>query len=73
MIELCKVYGIVVTAYSPLGRPSLVEDPVNEPILLNDPQINEVAVRYRRTVVQILLRYLVCIYMLPLKTLKVYD
>ena len=73
MIELCKEYGIVVTAYSPLGRPSLVEDPVNEPILLNDPQINEVAVRYRRTVVQILLRYLVCIYMLPLKTLKVYD
>ncbi|EFX88431.1 hypothetical protein DAPPUDRAFT_230297 [Daphnia pulex] len=58
MIELCREYGIVVTAYSPLGRPSLVEDPVNEPILPNDPQINEVAVRYRRTVAQILLRYL---------------
>jgi diketogulonate reductase-like aldo/keto reductase len=62
MIQLCQQYGIVVTAYSPLGRPSLVDDPVNEPILLDDPQIREVAAKYGRTVAQILLRYLVCIY-----------
>ncbi len=59
MIELCRHYGIVVTAYGPLGRPGLSQDPVNDPTLLEDPQIQEIAAKYGRTVAQILLRYLV--------------
>ncbi|EFX89980.1 hypothetical protein DAPPUDRAFT_300058 [Daphnia pulex] len=58
MIELCRQYGIVVTAYGPLGRPGLSQDPVNDPTLLDDPQIKQVAAKYGRTVAQILLRYL---------------
>ncbi len=59
MIDLCRQYGIVVTAYGPLGRPGLSQDPVNDPTLLDDPQMKEVAAKYGRTVAQILLRYLV--------------
>ena len=60
MIDLCRQSVIVVTAYGPLGRPGLSQDPVNDPVLLDDPIIKELAVKYGRTVAQILLRYLVC-------------
>jgi hypothetical protein len=60
MIDLCREYEIVVTAYGPLGRPGLSQDPVNDPTLLDDPKIKEIALKYGRTVAQILLRYLVC-------------
>jgi hypothetical protein len=66
MIELCRQYGIVVTAYGPLGRPGLSQDPVNDPTLLDDHQIKEIAAKYGRTVAQILLRYLVYEYNLRL-------
>lgn len=59
MINLCREYEIVVTAYGPLGRPGLSQNPENDPILLDDPKIKDIAVKYNRTVAQILLRYLV--------------
>ena len=59
LIELCRKYDIVVTAYGPLGRPGLSQDPENDPILLDDPKIREIAAKYGRTIAQILLRYLV--------------
>ncbi len=59
LIELCHSYDIVVTAYGPLGRPGLSQDPENDPILLNDPKIQELASKYDRSIAQILLRYLV--------------
>lgn len=58
MINLCREYEIVVTAYGPLGRPGLSQNPENDPILLDDPKIKDIAVKYNRTVAQILLRYL---------------
>jgi len=73
MIDLCRQYGIVLTAYGPLGRPGLSQDPVNDPTLLDDPQIKGVAAKYGRTVAQILLRYLVSVNTASLgQTLKVY-
>lgn len=59
LIELCRSYDIVVTAYGPLGRPGLSQDHENDPILLNDPKIKELASKYDRSIAQILLRYLV--------------
>lgn len=59
MINLCREYEIVVTAYGPLGRPGLSQNPENDPILLDDPKVKDIAVKYNRTVAQILLRYLV--------------
>lgn len=58
MIELCKTYDVVVTAYGPLGRPGFQKDS-SEPVLIQDPQILKLAAIYGRTPAQIALRYLV--------------
>lgn len=59
MLALCKRYGIIITAYSPLGSPSR---PVNKPNandkgLLGEPKVLALAKKYNRTPAQILLRY----------------
>ena len=59
LIEVCRKYDIVVTAYGPLGRPGLSQDPGNDPILSDDATIRQMASKYGRSVAQILLRYLV--------------
>lgn len=48
-----------MTAYGPLGRPGLSEDPQNDPIITEDPVVKEMAAKYGRTIAQVLLRYLV--------------
>ena len=59
LINLCRQYEIVVSAYGPIGRPGLSQDPVNDPVLIDDPIIKEIANKYSRTVAQVILRYLV--------------
>lgn len=59
LINLCREYNISVTAYGPIGRPGLSQDPNNDPVLLDDDKLKEVAAKYGRTVPQIVLRYLV--------------
>ena len=61
LIKLCSEWDVVVTAYGPLGRPGLSQDAVNDPVVLEDPMLKEMAIKYDRTVAQILLRYLVCL------------
>jgi aldehyde reductase len=57
LLELCNKHNIVLTAYGPLGRPGMHEDP-SDPMLLEDPKLKELASKYNKTVGQILLRYL---------------
>lgn len=58
LIEFCRQYDIVVTAYGPLGRPGFQKDS-SEPVLLLDPKLKELAAKYGRSPAQIALRYLV--------------
>lgn len=64
--ELCKKYSIIVTGYSPLGSPAAKThfqakyNYTSEvfPDLLNHPIIQKIAAEHKKTVAQILLRYL---------------
>jgi len=59
MLEYCDDAGIVVTAYSPLGsgdRPERLKDE-DEPVLLEDPVIGEIAERHDATPAQVLIAW----------------
>lgn len=59
LAEFCKEKNIVLTAYSPLGSPGRPAELGNEgDILLDDPVVNEVAKKYKKSPAQILLRWL---------------
>jgi len=62
LIKLCSEWDVLLTAYGPLGRPGLSQDAVNDPVVLEDPILKQMATKYERTVAQILLRYLVTLY-----------
>lgn len=55
--EFCKANNIVLTAYSPLGSPDRPMQAGTDPILLQDPVINEIAKAKGRTPAQIATRY----------------
>jgi len=58
LVEYCQRNNIVVTAYSPLGTPGNVRSRKNnEPILLEDKNILEIAKKYNRLPAQILIRW----------------
>jgi len=48
----------VVTAYSPLGSPNSIAK-ADTPAPLKDPKLQELAKKYKKSVAQIILRYLV--------------
>ena len=56
-IDFCKRNNIVVTAYSPLGSNSRPTKYPNDPTLLEDPVVNEIAAKYNKSAAQILIRY----------------
>ena len=47
MIEFCHKNNVAVTAYSPLGRGSII----------NDSIINSIAKKYNKTAAQVIIRY----------------
>ncbi|XP_063231296.1 aldo-keto reductase family 1 member B1-like isoform X2 [Bacillus rossius redtenbacheri] len=57
LIEFCKARDIVVTGYSPLGSPDSPFLKPGAPMLLDDPKLQELAKKYKKTPAQVVLRY----------------
>lgn len=61
LTKFCKERDIVITGYSPLGRPYNVgRNPNLPPIAFLDPRVIAIGEKYKKTGAQVVLRYLVC-------------
>lgn len=59
LYDFCKQHGITMTAYGPLGSPARTVINPDDPVLLEDPKLLEIAKRLNRTPAQVLNRFLI--------------
>lgn len=57
LLKFCRSHGIELTAYSPLGSPGRRLPDSNEPHLIEDPLVRQLARKYQRLPAHILIRY----------------
>lgn len=57
LIAHCRKNGLVITGYSPLGSPDRSWRKPEDPVLLEEPGLLEMASKYSKSVAQILLRW----------------
>lgn len=57
LIKFCEERKVTVTAYSPLGSPDRPWAKPDDPSLMNEPKIQEIAKRHKKTAAQVLLRW----------------
>ncbi|XP_072556158.1 aldo-keto reductase family 1 member A1-B isoform X1 [Paramormyrops kingsleyae] len=57
LLEHCQKRGLVMTAYSPLGSPDRAWKHPEEPVLLDEPVLAELARKYNKSPAQIILRW----------------
>ncbi|GAB5357809.1 hypothetical protein AAMO2058_000406400 [Amorphochlora amoebiformis] len=57
LIAHCKKHGIHITAYSPLGSSDRPWAAKNEPLLLEEKTLNEIAKKYKKTAAHVCIRF----------------
>lgn len=56
LLGFCQDRGLVMTAYSPLGSPDRAWKRPEEPVLLQEPVLGDLAKKYNKSPAQIVLR-----------------
>lgn len=57
LVEFCQYKNIIVTAYSPLGRPGVIKEIGTELLLIEDPNILAIAKTHGKSPAQVLIRW----------------